>query len=683
MGPDGGRGAATGRRVALEPAQIAEFLSATDLFRHCDRIVVDRIAPHVQQVEAAATAVILRAGAVEPSLGVVLSGRLALRRPGLAAGSSVVVEELRAGDFFGEVGAVLGTAQPADVVAEEDSVILVLGKELLAQLGAKVAPFAYALARRLATQVAHPPAGAVRAAPAAPGDEVIRFVRIARYDINDRLLALIPAKVMQQHRLLPLELRGHTLTVGMVDPFNGASQGELRRVLTTVDVDIVAIGLDDFSETFVRLRIDAAAATARRRGDSVAPDSLVFDVTDQERDAGKAIGNIGEEVVALASRIVAVGIERGASDIHIEGDTAGMRIRYRVHGQLYDWDQYVAPSFHRSLVARLKVLSGLDVTERRLPLDGRIGIRVGRREVDLRVSTLPASRGEKVVLRLFEASALTRPLESIFLEPHALTELREVLNRPYGALVVAGPTGSGKTSTLYAALGERRRTRPDTNIITVEDPIEYRLAGITQVQVNYAVELTFSKVLRAMLRQDPDVIMVGEVRDPETAQLALEAAMTGHLLFTSLHANNAVSAIQRLENLGCPRALIGQALTLVIVQRLARRLCSHCATSELPPPVLVESLAARGLFDRDAPVPLPRAVGCPDCSHTGYSGRIAVVEMMELTDALRAQVMAGVPLGEIEKSAIDGSILVPFRRYASYLMSKQLLTPTDALLTVA
>jgi type II secretory ATPase GspE/PulE/Tfp pilus assembly ATPase PilB-like protein len=227
------------------------------------------------------------------------------------------------------------------------------------------------------------------------------------------------------------------------------------------------------------------------------------------------------------------------------------------------------------------------------------------------------------------------------------------------------------------------RTRPDTNVLTVEDPIEYRLAGVTQVQVNHAVDLGFAQVLRAMLRQDPDVIMVGEVREEQTARLALEAAMTGHLMLTSLHANTAVGVVQRLEHLGCGRPLIGQSLALVLVQRLARRLCPRCTTAEVPPPIVLDSLAAHGLADRRAPAPLPRAVGCPDCGQTGYAGRVAVLEMLLLEDGLRGQIMAGVPLPELERAAAEAGALVTFRASALQLMSKQLISPAEALLTLA
>src|SRR6185312_13003322 len=236
------------------------------------------------------------------------------------------------------------------------------------------------------------------------------------------------------------------------------------------------------------------------------------------------------------------------------GTATGMRVRFRVEGLLHDWNEPITPSAAKSVVARVKVLAGLDITERRLPQDGRIGLTAGKRDIDLRVSTLPANRGEKIVMRILEAAGSTRALEQIFFEPSVLAAARKALNRPYGGIVVGGPTGSGKTSTLYAVLNERKNTRPDTNIIMVEDPIEYRLPGVTQVQVNAAVGLGFAQVLRSMLRQDPDVIVVGEMRDQDTARIGLEAAMTGHLLLTSLHANNCIAALQRLENLGCGRA---------------------------------------------------------------------------------------------------------------------------------
>jgi type II secretory ATPase GspE/PulE/Tfp pilus assembly ATPase PilB-like protein len=671
----------------VEPSVVAEFLSSTSLFHDCDRATVDKIAPHVFAAEVRAGTVIVRAGTANPGIGFLFSGRAAVKIP--QDDGNAVLEPVEVGDSFGDTGAFLGTTQPWDVVAEQDCVVLLLGSELIAQIAAKVAPFSFAAARRLARRVitTPPPSRARRITalppPGKPAGGVIPFVRVATYEPTQQLLALVPAKVIQQHRLLPLQLTDRELTIGMVDPHNSAARSEVQRVLTSFDVVVVAISQDDFNESYVRFRIDSSrGARGQKVPDAVAPEALMFDIIDQEREA-KAANAIGDEVVAMASRIIAHAIERGASDVHIELDAAGLRVRFRVQGQLHDWDNSVPSSFAKGLVARLKILAGLDITERRLPQDGRIGIKIGRREVDLRVSTLPSSRGEKIALRVFEAASTMRPLDSIFHDPKILTAMRAAINRPYGAIIVAGPTGSGKTSTLYTALGERKRTRADTNLLTVEDPIEYRLSGITQVQVNHAVDLTFAKVLRAMLRQDPDAVMVGEVRDSETAQLALEASMTGHLLFTSLHANNATGVIQRLENLGCSRPLIAQSLALVLVQRLVRRLCPRCATVEPPPPIMLENLAGHGLVDpAAAPPPLPKPVGCAECNHSGYSGRIAVVEMLQMGDPQRAQVMSGATLADLEHDAIASGALLPFRQSALFLMEKRMITPSEALLTV-
>jgi type IV pilus assembly protein PilB len=690
------------RRVVLTNEEVEAFLRATPLFRGIDPPIIERIAPHLLATEHEAGTPIVRAGAPEGPFGLLMSGRATVRQLHPTTGAVTIVEEVRAGDFFGEAAALVGAAQSNEIHAEEASTVLVITRDVLAQLVGRVAPFAHAVARRLAMRsvqatVALQRAGSSTVPPATPGaptatrprigtselpamsDDGIRMVRVASYTLDDKVLALIPGRAMAQHRLLPLDVRGRTLTVGMVDPFNQLAIGELRRILPGTELNVVAITADEFHETFVRMRLDPGGV--RTTGGTTPPESLSFDVVTEEA-ASKIVNTMGDEVVQLANRIIATAIDRQASDIHIEGDATAVRVRFRLQGALHDWEQLVAASFARGLVARIKVLAGVDITERRLPQDGRIGVRVGRRDVDLRVSTMPTLRGEKVVMRLFEAATMTRPLDSIFLEPRVLGLVRSALARPYGAIVVGGPTGSGKSSTLYACLHERRRSRPDTNIVTVEDPVEYRIAGCTQVQVNHAVDLEFANVLRAFLRQDPDVIMVGEVRDPATATLALEAAMTGHLLFTSLHANNAVASLQRLENLGCARPLIAQSLALVLVQRLARKLCQKCVVADVPPPVMLESLAARGLADRAAAITLPRPVGCADCGNTGYQGRVAVIEALELRDTTRNLLMTGAPLGEIETQAADSGALIPFRHYASLLMARNLISPSEALLVV-
>ncbi|MCB9561647.1 MAG: Flp pilus assembly complex ATPase component TadA [Kofleriaceae bacterium] len=684
-----------GRRVAMSPGVIAEFLAATALFRACERSVIDRVAPHLLAVEVPAGTAVVRAGSPDAEIGVLYAGRVLIRQVNAATGQAQVLDELRVGDSFGEVGATLQLAQPHEVWADETSTVLVVGKDVVGQLITKVPGFAHAVARKLATKIVQlqvsqmraPAAAAAAAAPAptapaAPAADVMRFVRTAAFPCDDKTLSLVPGRLITQHRVLPLETRGRVVTVGMVDPFNVAAIAELRRVITSADVQVVAIAADDWSEAVLRFKIDPTARGPTRAAESIPPESIQYDITDSERDVSKA-PVIGDEVVTLASRIIAAGIERGASDIHIEAEASAMRVRFRVAGNLVDWDQFVAASYAKGLVARFKILAGLDITERRLPQDGRIGLRAARRDVDLRVSTLPASRGEKLVLRVLEAASMMRPLDAILLEPRLLAALRAAINRPYGAVVVAGPTGSGKSSTLYAALNERRRTRPDTNVVMVEDPVEYRLQGATQVQVNASVDLTYPRVLRAFLRQDPDVIMVGEIRDRDTSMMALEAAMTGHLLFSSIHANDALGVLHRFENLGCHRSLVAQSLSMVLVQRLARRVCPRCVTNEVPPPVLLDSLAARGLVERGAAVALPRGAGCAECQQTGYQGRVAVLECLELLDPVRDVIMAGANTPEIEQVAVEVGAYTPFRTYASYLMSRNLLSPAEALVTVA
>jgi type IV pilus assembly protein PilB len=676
-------GEARPRRVDVPASAIVEFLATTQLFHGCDRATIVKIAPHVFPVEVPAGTVVVRAGAANPGIGVVYSGRAAVRD------GNTIVEDVPAGYAFGETGAFLGTTHPHEVAAAEDSVMLLISHEVVKQLATKIAAFSFAAARRLAARSITGPVPTVRPRPAGttpPETEGIRFVRVSTYDPSPEVVAAVPAKLIQQHRLLPLELRDRTLTVGMVDPTNAASRMELQRVMSTSNVVVVAISQDDFNDAYVRMRIDPVRTSAGRGTRplevAVSPDQLIFDQADQERDA-KQQGPLGDEIVGLASRVIAHAIERGASDVHVDPAVQGTRIRFRVQGQLYSWEQPIPASHGKGLVARLKVLAGLDVTERRLPQDGRLGVRVGRREIDIRISTIPTSRGEKVALRVFEAASMLRPLETIFHDPPILEAVHVAIQRPYGAIIVGGPTGSGKTSSLYAAIGERMRTRPDTNVLTVEDPIEYRLAGVTQIQVNHAVDLGFAQVLRAMLRQDPDAIMVGEVRDDLTAQLALEAAMTGHLMLTSVHANTAIGVVQRFEHLGCARALIGQSLALVLVQRLARRLCPRCTTTEIPPPIILANLAAHRIIERDGEVALPRAVGCANCHQTGYAGRVAVVEMLALDEALRAQIMAGTPITTLERIATDANMLYSFRRSAQNLMAKRMIGPAEALLTLA
>ena len=683
--------------MKLAPAKLEPFLARCDLFKGADKSIVARAAALLSGVEVPAGTAVATAGAPTDGLGIVFSGRLSVRLPD---GSEV--ETLGPGDHFGDAALVTGGPSPTTLVAQEPTRILWMQKDPAAGLIRKVQPVAEAVLRKVAGQLARvcamermqlaltelmPDEKETGAGFGADGERgfpgSIPFVEVSDFDLQPSVLAMIPAKLVRQHRILPLRLSGSRLTVGMVSPRNTAALAELRRTLPTVEPEVVAISADDFAQAVVRLRVDATAATrpAKVSGPSVNPDTLVFEAAaDSDREAAPPRA-MGDEVIKFVNRLIVGALDREASDLHIEPTAGAPRIRLRVHGVLQEYPEAVPPAVTlKALTARIKVLAGLDITERRMPQDGRIGLTAGKRDVDLRVSTLPANRGEKIALRILEASGSTRQLEQIFFEQATLQAVRRALNRPYGGILVCGPTGSGKTSTLYSLLNERKITRPDTNILMVEDPIEYRLPGVTQVQVNMAAGLGFAQALRSLLRQDPDVIVVGETRDADTAVLALEAAMTGHLLFTSLHANDAMAAFQRLENLGCSRALIAQSIALVLVQRLVRKLCTACRTLEPHPPALVEALIARKVMDSSqASMPLPRAVGCDACNRTGYVGRAVVVEAFQVTDEARAALASGKPLAQIAPFAITSRALLPFAGYAATLLQKQVISATEVL----
>ncbi len=723
-------------RVAVPVPHIEPFLSKALLFQRCDKAIIAKVAPHCEGLECSAGAVLITAGAANQGLLFLFTGSVSVRLT-----DHTIVETLQPGDHFGEAALLLDGASPYTVVVEEPSRILWLRAEVATNLFGKVPAISDAINRRLVAQVVHlcalertqvslaelAPDSAADLAPgtATPMPDLlddgegppletasseavqepplvgliaqasvgpvalpaIPFVELSQYNIQPSVLSMVPTKLIRLHRLLPVRLTDHKLTVAMVAPRNAAALGELRRLIQTVELEVVAISADDFNQALVRLRLDPVYSTrSTRSGPSINPDSLLYEtVAESERETAPNSRAVGDDVIKFVSKLVVAGLDREASDIHIEPTATGPRVRLRVGGVLQEWTEPIPSSCTmKTIAARIKVLAGLDITERRLPQDGRIGVTAGKRDVDLRVSTLPANRGEKIALRILEAAGSTRALEQIFIEQNTLAAARRALNRPYGGIVIAGPTGSGKTSSLYSLLNERKTARPDTNIIMVEDPIEYRLPGITQVQVSHGAGLGFARALRSILRQDPDVIVVGETRDHETAVLALEAAMTGHLLLTSLHANNAMSAIQRLENLGCGRTLIAQSMALIMVQRLVRKLCSSCRQLAPPPTALLESLVARRVVDRaQAALGLPRPVGCDACNQTGYVGRAVVTEALQINDEVRNALGAGKPLAEVESIALASKAFMPFSSYAAALMQAGVISPSEVLLAVA
>lgn len=360
--------------------------------------------------------------------------------------------------------------------------------------------------------------------------------------------------------------------------------------------------------------------------------------------------------VRLAHSILAEAIKRGASDIHLEPGPEGARVRYRIDGLLREATQ-VAPRLQASLVSRLKIMAQLDIAERRVPQDGRIQVRYGGRDVDVRVSTMPTLFGEKVVLRLLDAARLLRRVEQLGFGTENLARFRQLIAGRYGLVLITGPTGSGKTTTLYATLTEI--SAPELNVVTIEDPVEYVLPGITQIQVHPKAGLTFARGLRSILRQDPDIIMVGEIRDAETAEIAVRAAVTGHLVFSTLHTGDAAGALTRLIDTGVEPFLVASSVLGVVAQRLVRVICPACRESYSVPPGAAERYLL-GVPDA-GPLVLYRGRGCAACDHTGFRGRTAIAEVLPVTPPVRRLVADRAPAEAIREAAL-GDGMVPLAR---------------------
>jgi len=471
-------------------------------------------------------------------------------------------------------------------------------------------------------------------------------VNLYKLSSPKHVAGLIPLDIMHKYQAVPFGLMGNTLHVAMSDPGNLFVIDDIR-FLTRKNIQVhvasdsvikKVIGLyfaaDDSLDDVLGMLKEEVDLDLVQAGDEM-------DLSSLETAAEQA------PVVKLVNLILMDAIRKQASDIHMEPYEKIMRVRYRIDGVLYE---VMRPPAHlkNALISRVKIMSRLDIAERRLPQDGRIRLKAKGREMDFRVSVLPTLFGEKVVLRLLDKAGLQLDMTKLGFEEIQYKNFREAIYLPFGMVLVTGPTGSGKTTTLYSALSDLNKI--SQNISTAEDPIEYNLAGINQVQVHEAIGLTFAAALRAFLRQDPDIIMVGEVRDFETAEIAVKAALTGHLVLSTLHTNDAPSTINRLLNMGVEAFLVASAVNLVIAQRLVRRVCAECKVVEPVPP---ETLLDLGVLDEElGTFACYRGKGCPVCNDTGYRGRIALYEVMPLHDQIRELVLMGASAAEIKKESI-------------------------------
>ncbi|OFZ67570.1 MAG: MSHA biogenesis protein MshE [Betaproteobacteria bacterium RBG_16_56_24] len=449
----------------------------------------------------------------------------------------------------------------------------------------------------------------------------ISYINLKYYNINLEQVRLLPENQARRFRAIVLEERNGTLLVGMADPTDLFAFDEISRILKR-DIDVAVVTEGQLLESIDRgyRRTEEITGLARE---------LSEDLGDTYVDFGVLTNTVGAEeapVVKLLQTMFDDATQVRASDIHIEPQEGKLIIRFRIDGALHlqmEADSKIAPA----LVLRLKLMSGLDISEKRLPQDGRFQVRVRDQRVDVRIASCPTQYGESVVMRLLRQDGGMASLDKLGMQPDMLKRFREIIRRSNGMVLVTGPTGSGKTTTLYAALAEINNI--EQKIITVEDPVEYRLPGINQVQVNEKIELTFSRVLRSALRQDPDVILVGEMRDAETAQIGLRAAMTGHLVFSTLHTRDAAGTLFRLVDMGTPRFMVASSVQAVVAQRLLRRVCESCSEAHLPTPQESEWLKTEGVLPEQWGG-LLHGRGCSHCNGTGYRGRMGVYEMLEM-----------------------------------------------------
>lgn len=460
----------------------------------------------------------------------------------------------------------------------------------------------------------------------------IPFVNLKTFPFRADVIKLLPESSARRFKALALEDKGSTLLVAMSDPLDVFAYDELTRILKR-DVAIAAVPESQLAAAFDRLyrRTEEISGLAR---------ALEKDIGDAV-DFGELTATVGTEgapVVRLLQSLFEDAVQVGASDVHIEPQENSLQIRVRVDGVLQTQTQ-ADKRIGGALAQRLKLMAGLDISEKRLPQDGRFSVRLRDHTIDVRLSTLPATYGESAVMRLLMQGSGMRRLDSIGMPAEMLKRFREVLGRSSGMVLVTGPTGSGKTTTLYAALAEINAA--ELKVITVEDPVEYRLPGLTQVQVNDKIELTFAKVLRSCLRQDPDVILVGEMRDAETAEIGLRAAITGHLVLSTLHTRDAMSTPFRLLDMGVPAFMVSTSLQAVIAQRLVRLNCVECAAPHAPS--AQEQTWLSGLISGTAPVSAKRGLGCSACNGTGYSGRQGVYELLEMDATLTQAASQGNP----------------------------------------
>ncbi|MFH1453802.1 MAG: type IV-A pilus assembly ATPase PilB [Armatimonadota bacterium] len=485
------------------------------------------------------------------------------------------------------------------------------------------------------------------------GDQLgIKFVNLNELELDPDFVKSVPDHLAQRYKVIPVDQKEEKLTLAMVDPTDVVALDDIRLV-TGLNIDPVIATEEAVNSAIARYYGVTDIAEAEETVKDIAIDAhgpLEIEEGKEEEISVDKLKELVDEapIVRVVNLIISQAINDKASDIHIEPDAKSVRVRYRIDGVLHD---VMSPPKHiqAPMVSRIKIMANMDIAERRIPQDGKIHLRHEKKEYDLRVSSLPVIYGEKIVMRILDKSSIMLGLDKLGFYSEIQGEFEDIVEKPYGMILVTGPTGSGKSTTLYSCL--HKLNRGDNNIITIEDPVEYQLPGINQVQVNEKAGLTFANALRCFLRQDPDIIMVGEIRDSETAKIAIEAALTGHLVLSTLHTNDAAGAITRLIEMGVEPFLVASSVIGVLAQRLPRVICSNCKEAYNPP---AESVRKFGFAAQsDSQVTFYKGVGCDNCKQTGYKGRTGVYELLPVSDRLKGLILKKASTNEIKQAGVE------------------------------
>jgi type IV pilus assembly protein PilB len=501
-------------------------------------------------------------------------------------------------------------------------------------------------------------------------------LKLSEMELDAQVVGMIPLEMAQKFNVIAVDLDGNSLTVAMASPATIFLLDALKFVTGCEITPVMA------TEPSIQRAIDKYY----HLGDPLA--DIVQDIIDEDlevvQEDGEELPDIQElrsavqeaPLVKLVNGIIADGIRKGASDIHIETHERVLRVRYRIDGTLMEMPS-LPYRLKAAIVSRIKIMAELDIAERRIPQDGRIKVKIGSKTVDMRVSTLPTIFGEKIVMRILDPSSLMLNLQDLGFKGKALDDFREGIKKPYGIVLVTGPTGSGKTTTLYSAI--TLLNKPGVNIMTAEDPVEYHLDGINQVQVRPEIGLTFATALRAFLRQDPNIIMVGEIRDLETAEIAIRAALTGHLVLSTVHTNDAPSTINRLVDMGIQPFLVSSSLNLIVAQRLVRKICSRCKQQDNGDLEGIELLGQLGLVPEETEgLTTYHGAGCSHCHKTGFSGRIGIFEVMPVSSQLKELIVGGASVQELRRKTTEEQV-VSLRSAAVHLLKTGLTTVEEVI----